>query len=111
MKFVRGDTNLIKFKIEDKSGQTIKKEDIDTLILTCKRNTADLMPILFQKRIDDFELRDDEYYHCTFKPEDTQKLDYGIYFFDIEVTLKNGYRKTQFSKFELTEECTTHKEE
>lgn len=110
MEFVRGDTCLFKFKITNTQGQTIKKEDIESLILTCRADSSSTLPILFQKNIDDFELKDD-YYHCAFKPTDTQNLKYKKYYFDIEVTLKGGYRKTLFSSFTLTEECTIHEEE
>lgn len=110
MTFVRGDTCLFKFKITNEQGQTIKKEDIESLILTCRADSSDLLPILFRKNIDDFEL-EDNYYHCAFKPTDTQNLEYRQYYYDIEVTLKNGYRKTLFSSFTLSEECTIHKEE
>lgn len=110
IEFVRGDTFPFKFKLSYKDGNVIQKENIEAMVLTCRKYNEEVYPVLFQKSIDDFELKD-EYYHACFNPEDTENLDYGIYNFDIEITLKNGYRKSLVSSFRITQEATIHKSE
>lgn len=110
MNFVRGDTLPFKFSLTHSDGTVIEKSEISTLILTCRKFNKSEYPILFEKDISDFTFEDD-YYHCVFNPEDTQELDYGTYNFDIEITLKSGYRKTLKSQFRITEEDTIHKSE
>lgn len=110
MNFIRGDSFPFKFKINSKEGTLISKEDIDTLILTCREYPNKNSKALFTKDINDF-LNDKEYYHGIFKPEDTENLKYQTYYFDIEVTLKNNYRKTLYDSFTLTEECSFHGKE
>lgn len=107
--FIRGDTFLFKFKILDKSKNSIEKSDISTLILTCRKQKNDL--IMFTKNIDDFTVDDNGYFHGEFKPEDTQELESGEYYFDIEVTLTSGKRKTKLYTFILEKDATKHKKE
>lgn len=107
---IRGDSIPLKFAIKTADGQIVQINDIETLYLTCKKNTDNVAPILFQKTLEDMTLSDD-YYHVVIEPEDTEKLNYGEYFFDIEVTLKNGYRKTSFHTLNLTDEVTLHRSE
>ena len=103
--FTRGDTYSYKFRYKN-----INKDDIDTLFLTCRQEPNEKSPILFEKEKKDFVI-DDEYIHGEFATSDTENLDYGVYHFDIEMTLKNGYRKTKIGQFEITRECTFHKED
>lgn len=105
--FIRGDTQPFKFKILKKNKETVTMSEIDTLILTCRKSNVKESPILFQKNKGHFEF-DNEYYHCTFKAEDTRELEYGIYNFDIQVTLNNGYVKTLKGQFRITEEDTIY---
>ena len=58
--------------------------------------------------LEDIEIDDEGYGHAIFKPEDTENLQYGFYCFDIEITLKNGYRKSRLYYFEITPESTIH---
>ena len=104
--FIRGDTFPFKVKIHSKT--TITKEDIDTLFVTCRKIASEVSPILFQKTLDDVEISDN-YIHITFKPEDTENLEYEKYCFDVELTLKNGVRKTKFATFTLDNETTIAK--
>ena len=107
MKFIRGDTQPFKFKITDKDGKSISSENIKTLILTCRKYNLKSSAVLFDKNKEDFTFKDD-YWHSEFKPEDTRELDYGIYNFDIECTLKDGTVKTLKSQFEITDEDTIY---
>lgn len=106
--FVRGDTFAFKFKLTIQDKVAIQKEDIDTLFITCRRYASKEFPVVFEKTLDDVEIDDNGYCHAKFEPKDTEKLAYGSYFFDIEVTLKNGYRKTKLFQFKITKETTIH---
>lgn len=106
--FIRGDTFAFKFSIMYKDKTPIKKEDIKTLFITCRKYASKDFPIIFQKTIDDVEIDEEGYCHAKFNPEDTQELMYGSYFFDIEVTTKGGYRKTKLYEFKIGKETSIH---
>ncbi len=108
LEFIRGDTFAFKFKIKTGNEILTSKEEIETLFITCRKYTKETSKINFEKKIDDIEIDEEGYFHVKFNPEDTEKMNYGVYFFDIEVTLKNGYRKTKLFKFKITEETTIH---
>ena len=108
LKFVRGDTCLFKVKLITNGDDIIESKDIDTIFITCRQEPTKDSNILFIKTIDDMVLDKDEYLHCKFDPSDTENLYYGIYYFDIEITLKSGYRKSKLYQFELTQETTIH---
>ena len=108
MEFVRGDSFPFKTLVTYLNGNPIKREDISTLFVTCRQYANINYPILFQKELDDVEIDKDGYCHIVFEPADTEGLDYGKYFFDIEITLNSGYRKSKLYEFELTKETTIH---
>lgn len=107
--FVRGDSFPFKFSIKNKQGDNITVEDIDTLFITCKKKTDNLSPVIFQKTLEDVTI-EEGFCHAVFEPEDTERLEYGLYYFDIEITLNSGYRKTKLHTFRLTDETTLHRE-
>lgn len=107
MEFVRGDTFPFKFKLTMSDGSNVATSDIDTLLVTCRQSTYKESPILFQKTLNDVII-EDGFCHVVFDPQDTEDLMYGNYYFDVEVTLKSGYRKTKLFEFDLTEETTIH---
>lgn len=106
--FVRGDTFAFKTPITFEDGTPVTKEDIDTLFVTVKEQPTEFSPIIFQKKLEDVTIDSDGYCHVVFEPKDTETLRYQKYFFDIEVTLKSGYRKTSLNSFRLTKETTSH---
>lgn len=106
--FTRGDTFAFKTQITFEDGTPITKEDIKTLFITCKLQPEEYSNIIFQKKLEDVTIDSDGYCHVVFDPKDTETLFYGKYFFDIEVTLKSGYRKTSLNSFKLTKETTNH---
>ena len=108
MNFVRGDSFPFKVLLSFADKKPIKKSDISTLFVTCRQYANTNFPILFQKELDDVEIDKDGYCHIVFEPADTEGLDYGKYFFDIEITLNSGYRKSKLYEFELTKETTIH---
>ena len=108
--FKRGDTSSLKCKINLKSGSKITKEDVSELYFTVREIFDENFPIIFQKKIDDIEIYDEEI-HIVINPEDTENLSYGTYCFDLEITLKGNkiIRKTKTGKFTLLGETTIHK--
>ena len=104
---VRGDTRAFKVPFLYSDGSQVQDKDIESIRLTCRKSTNALSPALFEKETKDFKVSD-SYLYCQFNPTDTESLDYGQFYFDIEVTLKNGYRKTMLYKLKLTEETTIH---
>ena len=104
----RGDYRPIKLKVKNKDDTDIDFE-IDEIYITFKQNyhTKD---VLFQKRLTNGDITkgEDGYYHFEILPEDTEKLDYDTYYFDIEICNKNPkIKQTSLGQLEITEE-TTH---
>ena len=108
MQFVRGDSFSFKVLISSSRGNKIKIDDIATIFVTCREYPNINYPILFQKTKNDVVLDNNSFLHIEFKPSDTENLDYGHYYFDIEITLNSGYIKTVLYNFELTKETTIH---
>lgn len=112
IEFIRGDTFFRKVPIKYADGTNVEKEHIETLFFTIREYPDNLFPILIEKKIDDFVISEG-YIHIILKPEDTEKLEYGTYSFDLEITLKGvpKIRKTKKGYLRLTEETTIHKNE
>ena len=108
LKFLRGDTCLFKVKLIINGGDVIQMSDINSIFITCRQAPNKDSNVLFKKTINDVVLDEEGYLHCAFNPSDTENLYYGEYFFDIEITLTSGYRKTRLYKFELTQETTIY---
>ena len=106
--FIRGDTCILKFRIQDEQGTFMEKSDLDSLYLTCRKSNSKSSRIIFQKDIDDFYC-EDEYYFITIQPIDTRGLSYGTYNFDIEATFSDGEVQTLKSEFTITDEDTIYK--
>ena len=108
VKFVRGDTCLFKVQLSSTGDKSLNMSDIDTIFITCRKTPDKDSDILFQKTKEDIVIDQDAFLHFQFNPDDTENLYYGLYYFDIEITLKSGYRKSKLYQFELTEETTIH---
>lgn len=111
MKFVRGDSFAFKILLSFANKKPIKLSDINTLFVTCRQYPNESSAIIFQKLLSDIEIDSLGYAHIVFNPEDTESLQYGKYFFDVEITLTSGYRKSALFEFELTKEATIHNTE
>lgn len=100
----RGDTRQYKFLRKDTGGYII---DIapQKMYFTLKKNPKD-SEVLVQKTINDFWQTEDYYWHFRIESEDTADLDFGKYFYDIEV-IQNDVVTTIAKGFvELTFEAT-----
>lgn len=86
LKMVRGDTKKIKFQLLDSNSQVITLGINDKLYFTVKETSTDNKP-LFQKTIGNGIEYNSEYYHITINSNDTDKLEYKIYKYDIELVV------------------------
>lgn len=107
--FIRGDSYLFKVKVKHKQNDTPLQEiDVSTIFVTFKETTSKSSTALFTKELSDLSIDEEGWLHVAFNPSDTESLNYGTYYFDIEITLTNGYRKTNTYQVTLTDETTSH---
>lgn len=99
----RGDIRKVKFRI--KSGDIIRT-DATEIYISFKASTK-TKQCLVQKKLSDgtITLGEDEYYHFTIEPEDTNDLAYGTYPFDFEI-VGAGFKQTTVGRLVLTDEVT-----
>ena len=102
---VRGDTGLLKVSISDRSNKPILFGEGDTLFLTVKTSPK-TRNISFQKVIEIEEETD--LVSIDIDPDDTKRLSFGDYVYDIQLTRANGDVHTIImpSKFTIGDEVT-----
>lgn len=105
---IRGDSLLFEQKLISNDGAPLTINDVSSIYLTLKSKMTYDAPIILQKTLADMELTADGVLHGGFAPEETEALNYGTYYFDIEVTLVDGYRASKNFELKITEEVTTH---
>lgn len=106
MQMRRGDTKKFKFQRKTKNKEVITTKP-EKMYITFKNNTKE-KTFLFQKTFDNGITYDEDtnYYHVVIKPEDTDKLFYKNYCYDIEI-INNGEPKTiKVDNLEILEEVT-----
>jgi len=106
IRMARGDLESRQFLLKNASGETFTTEP-DEIYLTVKK-TADDKEFIFQKRLSTggITLVQTGKYQFVIEPEDTNKMKYGDYAFDIEI-VKNGLiKKTFLGRFILDKEVT-----
>lgn len=111
--FTRGDTQILKFRIEDFNGNVCELDDGDKLYFTVKKS-ANSKKVVFQKRLDSgIVYSDDEgYYYINIGSADTAGLDYGTYGFDLQIKTVGGIVKTLLiGSMTLSEEYTYKEDE
>ena len=103
---VRGDTKRLFFYRKDISGHVITTK-ADKVFFTVKRSEFDESP-LFQKILNHgITFNEDFSYSLRITPEDTNRLEYGEYVYDIEIINLMGSKRTiAKGKFNLTWEST-----
>lgn len=104
IKQTRGDTRSYKFTRLDPQGEVITAIP-DSLYFTVKTsyNTPNFV---IQKTLDDMTIDEENVYHFTIEPNDTEQLPYGTYVFDIQVTQDGVVTTIAKDKFVLTQEAT-----
>lgn len=107
MIFVRGDTFEFKFQRKTKDKQVITEKP-DKMYFTVKNNDTE-NDYIFQKSLGDNTISYDEetyYYYVTIDPEDTNNLDYGTYYYDIEIITNNKVKTISIGTLSITSEIT-----
>lgn len=87
LEVTKGDTLSFGFKL------TKIKQELDTARFTCKTNFDDIEPI-FEKNLEkgitlDHHDLEDYYYKVRIAPEDTENLELGKYYYDLQIEI-NG---------------------
>ena len=78
---VRGDTGIVRVEMETCKGRRLRFRDGDSAVLTIKKKISDAKPVLQKMTTNGY---------FVFQHEDTQSLPIGNYWYDIQVTLKEG---------------------
>ena len=106
----RGDTKYLTINVRDHQEQHIDF-DLDDVYLTVKKNFTDAEP-KFQKSLSSGTITKDEngVYKTVIMPEDTDRLSYGRYVFDIEVIKGDKssptFKTTKVGEFIIDNEST-----
>lgn len=102
----RGDTLPIELTIYTQSGEVYKLQGKDALRLTVKSSIDIRAPALIQKIMDATSGA-----KCELTCSETE-LDYGSYWYDVELETEDGKRFTVIppSRLDITAEVTTHDE-
>lgn len=101
---IRGDTKGYKFQRIDSNGSVIMTPP-DKLYFTVKK-TYESQEMLIQKRLPDFEIDSQGFYHFVILPTETNDLQYGKYVFDIEVIVEGVKTTVARGDFILESEVT-----
>lgn len=101
IRITRGDTARINVDLKNSSGETYELLESDILIFSVKR-TIESDEYCIQKKI----IGSNMFY---FKPEDTNKLDFRKYKYDVQLVTENRevYTVIEPSTFEVMPEVTT----
>lgn len=90
IRMIRGDSEGINIRVKDHAGLPVPLIEGDTVYFTVKDNAKTKVK-RFQKVITEFI---DGAAHVNIEPEDTQKLDFKTYVYDIQLTKADGTVKT-----------------
>ena len=95
----RGDSAIFALSIKKDDGSPYEIAEGDTVIFTVKKSTFDTK-IITQKKVVDGVVR--------LNPDDTKDLEYGTYYYDVELTQADGFVSTVISphKFIVEQEVT-----
>lgn len=107
----RGDIRLVRFLVNDPNG-TATDIDFTEIYFTVKKSTRDRL-YQFQKRLSTggivkLELGD---YQVKIEPNDTAKMMYGDYKFDVQLVYEDQLKETFVGDFVLKEEVTFNENE
>lgn len=102
----RGDTVSLKVDLVDYNGDPYLLKDGDEAIFRLKKNACNKQ-LLVEKNLD---IDEEGLLYLLIEPEDTEYLDFGIYFYEIEVVIDDEYHFTVVdnSVLELGKELENH---
>lgn len=103
----RGDTVSLSVDLVDLNGDPYYLQDGDVAIFRVKRNVCD-KKLLIEKELEVSE--DDNLLYLYIEPEDTEKLCFGVYVYEIEVIIDDEYHYTVIDNgtLELGKELENH---
>lgn len=105
IKMPRGDIRNIHFTVRDANDTEVSK-GFTQITFTVKANTSS-RKIAIQKKLTNGTItKDGNVYSFSIKPEDTDYLDYGTYYYDIELIRGDEIHQTFVGKLIITEEVT-----
>ena len=96
----RGDIRNIHFTVRDANDTEVSKE------FTVKANTSSRKIIIQKKLTDGTITKRGNVYSFSIMPEDTDNVDYGTYYYDIELIRGDQIHQTFVGKLIITEEVT-----
>lgn len=101
----RGDLRGVNFNIYDASGAEVSKAF--TQITFTVKPSVNSREIVFQKKLTDGTItRNGNTYSLSIKPEDTDYIAYGSYYYDVELIRGDALHQTFVGKLIITEEVT-----
>lgn len=101
----RGDQFPVSFKIKNKADNSYVSE-VDDMYITFREKPFKSSKILFQKTLKDITFDSEtNKWRFMIEKEDTEKLSYGVYGYDIEITIGDLIR-TKTGSLTLTDEYT-----
>lgn len=104
--FVRGDTCPISWPLKDANGNDLMLEDGDEMYFTVKESYKK-KEFKIQKRFSKGEITyENNKYHTVFEHEDTAKLKFGTYEYDIQIKSGNLVSTAGMGTITLTPEVT-----
>jgi len=107
IEFTRGDTCPLKFTLLDKNKNVLTLTNTDELYFTVKenfQNTSKILQKTYQQG--DIVQEEDGSYKLVIEPEETEKLNYGSYVFDICLVSGDYTRTVVIGNLNLTNEVT-----
>jgi hypothetical protein len=84
IKFIRGDTERIKFELTDVNGNELILSPTTEIRFSVKRNFRETL-VLFQKKLNDGIEYIDNYFVITIRAIDTEGLEPSTYMYDLEI--------------------------
>ncbi len=95
----RGDTATFSLKIKNQDGTDYDISEEDQILFTVKRSTRDEEVVIQKVAINN---------RITIQPRETDNLEYGTYYYDVELRRPDGLVATVIPPhvFKLTEEVT-----
>lgn len=103
----KGETFARKVKIRIVGSESVISSDkIKSIFITLREQPYENYPIIIQKSKGDITIDEEGFCHFVFSGDETEKLKYGKYYFDISITLNNNFRKIKFYELEITQKTT-----
>jgi hypothetical protein len=106
IEFTRGDTCPLKFNLLDNNKNDLELTPTDEMYFTVKKN-FNTSAIIFQKKFTSGDIqKDEDGYKIILTSEDTARLNYGSYVFDLCIKSTDFVKTLAIGQLTLTNEVT-----